>query len=467
MQRKLQTKNSLVLMMFTPLAIMLIAISAYAHTGESRDKLDSNGRASAKQSYKKYLLSVGIIAYPQSPLTGCVNDATNMMNLLTGEFGFDAQASRLLKDSEATRANILGSIERYINLTTRGDLFVLFYSGHGCLFPDNRSLVQDETETLDLSYLRANVQRFDLPDGHYDSALVPIDAFAQNTGRRWGNLILDDELFDMFSRMTAKGVNVILISDSCNSGTLAKSFNDEGEPKLLDPETVLGVKLNKMAIPETIEKISNRQMNGLYLSFTSSQDNQLSLDSKKLKQGYFTYALTNVIAKMSATERKRLTYKGLFDACKYVVEEASRRTQSPKLDNRYYSRSLDEPLFSSPVIQLSQPAPPVQASARRVRVQFIARGRNGEVIPNSSLALFRPEIQSVPAKGHILPDQTLLILRTGSAGEAVGEAPLILPGEYWIKVVCVGYESRIQRVRLTEDPQQRGYVKLLVVLNPE
>ena len=456
---------SLAMMMFAPLAMITTAASAYAFNGEP----DDTGRSSGQPGYKKYLLAVGIAAYPQSPLAGCVNDATSMMSLLTRDFDFDAGASRLLIDSEATRANIIGGIERYIALTAKGDLFVLFYSGHGSLFPDDRSLVQDETETLNLSYLRARSPSFRAPDGRYDSALAPVDAFTQNAERQWGNLILDDELFVLFSKMTAKGVNVILISDSCHSGTLTKSLDPEGTPKLLDPETVLGVKLNAMPAPKNIDKIDARQMNGLYLSFTSSQDNQISLDLPRLKQGLFTGALVQAILSKSATERKSLTYKELYDACKYSVEQGSQRTQTPKLDNRYYSRSLDEPLFASPVIQSAviQAAQPAPAALRRMKVYFAARGRGGEAIPNSSLALFRPEIQSVLPRQPITVDQTLLILRTDGAGEAAGEAALTVPGEYWIKVVCVGYRSEIQRVRLVEDPRQRGSVKLSVVLNPE
>lgn len=467
-------RNVITITVHVILVCAFLLNSGLSRASSIRESETSSAMLSHQQSGKKYLLSVGINEYSQSPLNGCVNDAVSIMELLTGGFGFDREQSRLLKDREATRANILQQIERYIRLTSKGDLFVFFFSGHGTLFPDNRSLVRDETEILNLQFLREGPSKSQLPDGLYDSALVPIDALAGGAERPWRNFILDDELFELFSRMTSKGVHVILISDSCHSGTLARSLDLEGTPKMIDPESALGLKISEIPIPASLEKIDARQMGGLYLGLTSSQDNQSSLDSPQLKRGYFTYALTQSILELSPAERKRLTYRRLYDICRIWVERVTKHSQTPKLDDRYFSGSLDEPVFLTSTISpqpvATQPMPqpvPTHSSIKRVQIHLIVRGRRGEAIPDSSLALFRPEIQSVPAKGQITPDQTLLILRTQPSGEAIGESTMSLPGDYWIKVVAVGYRTRIEKVRLEEDPQRHGYVRLSAVLDPE
>lgn len=417
---------------------------------------------------RKYLLAIGINSYPSTPLHGCVNDATGIFSLLTGDFGFEASSSILLREGEATRAGIISSVERFIRLTGRGDLFVFFYSGHGSLFPDEFSEVQDETTTLNLGYLRASTNGFDWPDGRYDSALVPIDAATANSGKRWRGLILDDELFDLFSRMTAKGVNVILISDSCHSGTLARSTDMVGAPKMIDPETAIGLKMANIAKPSRPETRSARDLSGLYLALTSSQDNQISFDGRyeDRAQGLFTYAFVKAILGIPPAQRKRVTYTEIHQRCRSLVEQISGNQQSPQIDRRYYSGELNQPAFSLPGLVEAvhgAPAPPPATDGLHLRITVT--GGDGAALRGSSFALFKRGMTAVPAT--ITPADTLAILRTGADGEAVSRDPVVTPGEYLIKVVCTGYRTLIRRVRLYEDARERGVVRLLIKLDPE
>lgn len=396
---------------------------------------------------RKYLLAVGVNAYASSPLRGCVNDATGMSELLIGSFGFDGAASALLTDQTATRANILGAIDRYAGLIEADDLFVFFYSGHGSLFPDQYSLERDETQALDLSYLRA--RGLNIPDGYYDSTLVPIDA-GQSSARPWGNQILDDELYLRFSRMTARGATVILISDSCHSGSLARTLEGAGTPKFLDPETAIGARLDTLTAPKGAAKSEPRELHGRYLALTSSQDNQTSIDSvyENRNQSLFTYALRKVIGRGNS-----LNYQTLFNRGSEIVRTLSKGEQVPRLDARFYRGSLNEPAFA---VSASS------ASAGAVRLRLIVRGRGGEPISGSSFALFRPEITSVP-KG-IESSNTLAILRTTANGEVISDPINLKPGEYLIKTVAVGYVTFTGRARIIE---RGGVATLLVVLDPE
>jgi Caspase domain len=402
---------------------------------------------------RKYALAVGVTAYSDKPLYGCVNDATGMLEMLIGSFGFDRNGSSLLINGDATRDGILRAIERYVGLVNSGDLFVFYYSGHGTVFPDHASAERDETQILDMSWLRA--QGVDIPDGRYDSAIVPIDAGVGGPERPWRNLILDDELYAIFSRMTAKGANVILISDSCHSGSLAKSLNVDDTPKFLDPETAIGAKLS--GLPEAFGaeggKAGPRDFQGRYLALTSSQDNQISIDSRYegRRQGLFTCALKRVIQEAGAS----IGYQTAFNRLRELVNSSSQGIQSPSIDTRYYSGSLDDPIFSAP-----SPAPATASGS--ARLHLIVRGRGGEAIANSSLALFKPDLTSVPKQ--IGPSDTLAILRTNGAGEATSAPLNIRSGEYWVKAVCIGYVTFTGKVRLVD---RGGVATLVVVLDPE
>lgn len=398
---------------------------------------------------RKLLLSVGITQYRDKPVYGCVNDATGMRDLLMDRFGFDRSGSALLTNSNATRAGILRALEQYVDLVSSSDLFVFFYSGHGTVFPDGASAERDETQTLDMSWLRS--QRVNIPDGRYDSAIVPIDADQPGGNRPWKNLILDDELYALFSRMTAKGATVILISDSCHSGSLARSLDVDGTAKFLDPETATGAKLPSTMDPDENGKAAPRDFQGRYLALTSSQDNQISIDSKYdgQRQGLFTYALKRAIQESGAT----VGYQAAFNRLRDLVNTQSKGIQVPRIDTRYFRGSLTEPIFSVP-------SPAVATGSTRLRL--IVRSRSGDPISNSSLALFKPGLTSVPRQ--IDPSDTLAILRTERNGEAASGLLDLRPGDYWVKAVCVGYVTFTGRVRLVN---HGGVVTLLIVLDPE
>ena len=138
----------------------------------------------------KRALCIGINDYPgtDSDLSGCVNDAEDWAAML-GARGFEV--SKLI-DSEATKAAMVTAIRDLVGGAKKGDSVVVTYSGHGTWVPDDSG---------------------DEPDGR-DEALCPYDIGA-------GNALLDDEIHELFSARAA-GVRVLLISDSCHSGSVRR-----------------------------------------------------------------------------------------------------------------------------------------------------------------------------------------------------------------------------------------------------
>lgn len=117
-------------------------------------------------------------------LCACENDARAMQAVADAQ-GFTSQ---LLLGAAATRANLVAAMDRAAAALAPGDLLVLTYSGHGASLPD-RSV--DEPGQRD--------QAWCLHDG----------------------LFIDDEIHDRLCAFAA-GVRVLVVSDSCFSGSVTR-----------------------------------------------------------------------------------------------------------------------------------------------------------------------------------------------------------------------------------------------------
>lgn len=124
-------------------------------------------------------------------LGGCENDAGTMRDIATRD-GF---TTRTLLSSQATAANILAEISSAAQQLVAGDVFLLTYAGHGGQVPsvagDDESDSQNET-------------------------WVGFD-----------RMVIDNELRSAFTQFTP-GVDILLLSDSCHSGTVYR--------RLMSPE---------------------------------------------------------------------------------------------------------------------------------------------------------------------------------------------------------------------------------------
>lgn len=142
-------------------------------------------------------LLVGINAYKDAPLSGCVNDVVDMASYLTQEAKFDPSGIRLLVDSRATKAAIEERLKWLVRGTKPGDRLVFHYSGHGTQVADRNG--GDEIDRLDEVICPVN---FDWTEPH---------------------LIRDDFFADLFKSVPA-GVKFAWIADCCHSGTLTRDF---------------------------------------------------------------------------------------------------------------------------------------------------------------------------------------------------------------------------------------------------
>jgi len=127
-------------------------------------------------------------------LNGAVNDATAMRDVLVSRFGFPQQNAALLTDGTATREAIVAAVNQMLAQSQRGDVVVFFYAGHGS---QRRNTLNNSPSRLDQTIVTAdaNIGAFD---------------------------IRDKELARLFNPFLDKGVELILIFDSCHSGSITR-----------------------------------------------------------------------------------------------------------------------------------------------------------------------------------------------------------------------------------------------------
>jgi uncharacterized caspase-like protein len=312
-------------------AIVIVTFTAFA--------------ANTMAAGKKYALFVGINDYPgtENDLNGAVNDAKNFKNLLTTKFHYPAANTTILLDSAATRENIISQIAAYGALAGSGDILVFQYSGHGTLFPDIYSDVIDETKKVSVDIPMQDGSRYQLPLDYYDSAIVPWDADDKSSSRTWQNLILDDELYDMFSKITAKGATVVFVSDSCHSGSVGKA--QLMKYRYMPTEKALGLKsLSDLKKPDASKqmKAATPIFNNRYIVLSAARDDEVAWDGNDsaIPGGLFTSTL---IGKINAS-KVPLTYGNLLPL---VAAKMAAENQHPQLDRRFgnVNANLFEPIM--------------------------------------------------------------------------------------------------------------------------
>lgn len=126
-------------------------------------------------------------------LQGCVRDAEQVYHMLKYDLAYD-QVTLMTGESSgrnrATKANIIGNIQRLVSSARSGDQLFLHYSGHG-------------TQVTDYSGSE---------DDGKDECLVPLDSDS-------AGYIVDDELRELIVDNLPSGVRLIAVFDCCNSGT--------------------------------------------------------------------------------------------------------------------------------------------------------------------------------------------------------------------------------------------------------
>jgi hypothetical protein len=196
-------------------------------------------------------------------LTACEADAADMAALAKKQ-GF--KSSTLLLTKAATAEAVSTAILSAAKALKSGDLFFLTYSGHGGQVDDTNG---DEKDRMDETWVC------------YDRQFV------------------DDELYASWGKFKS-GVRIIVLSDSCHSGTVLRDIPAfiSGGPRIRAMPTAVARKVQK-AHAELYKRIQDEhpaaekaEVNASVLLISGCMDNQTSRDGAR--NGLFTGTLKKV-----------------------------------------------------------------------------------------------------------------------------------------------------------------------------
>ncbi|MEC5399784.1 caspase family protein [Uliginosibacterium sp. H1] len=246
-------------------------------------------------------LCIGINDYPSAvgKLAGCVNDAHDWSAMLSGR-GF---AVKTLLDAQATRAALVDGLSSLIGSAKKGDTVVITYSGHGTWVPDESG---DETDARDEGW-------------------CPHDLMTAGA-------LLDDEIHAIFGTRAA-GVRIVLISDSCHSGSVTRGDDsdvDAGAPKARFAPPAAWMKpaqvtLLKPVKPSLLSGGMSRTGGDLLLSGCTDVEFSWDTSFRGRPNGAFTYYALKVLA-----ERKPATYEAWFKEVRSYLPSTS-LPQNPQI----------------------------------------------------------------------------------------------------------------------------------------
>jgi metacaspase-1 len=208
-------------------------------------------------------------------LRACEQDAHDMVKLATS-LGY-TPTELLTKD--ATAKNVIAAMTNAAKSLKTGDTFFLTYSGHGGQVPDRNG--DESTTTSD--------EIGEFPD-RYDETWVLYD-----------RQLIDDELYQLWSAFAPK-VRIVMFSDSCHSGTVAKPM--AGRPRSMKAPAIRRMPLD---VEDATYREHKRQYDAIQkktparaatsiactvVLISGCQDNQTSSDGRV--NGAFTGRLLQV-----------------------------------------------------------------------------------------------------------------------------------------------------------------------------
>lgn len=172
---------------------------------------------------------------------------------------------RVLKTAEATRDKVMSALRGAVSGLSSDDIFVFYYSGHGGQRPD---LNDDEEDGKDETLLA------------YDREIV------------------DDELNEIWLS-AAEGSRMVMISDSCNSGTIYKFMSGP---------------ISQAPFVPILDKETAAEMKAQLIHLGGCRDSAASVGG--VGGGLFTRALCDTWAKGTFQG----SYPKLLDEARYIVE---------------------------------------------------------------------------------------------------------------------------------------------------
>jgi hypothetical protein len=227
---------------------------------------------------KVFALVVGVASYDHMPVLRYTDDDAYrfyaFLKSLEGGALPDEQV-RVLIDEEATRENVLNSMDEVFSQAGPNDLIIFYFSGHGL-----------------------------------NGSFLPIDFDGFN------NKIAHEEVAAAFNKCKARFK--LCLADACHSGSLIAMRSAEPEPALVQFYSYLAKSVSGTAL------------------LMSSKADETSLESAGLRQGVFSHFLIRGLKGEADTNKdKVVTVQELFDFINDKVRDYTGNRQSPVIKGTY------------------------------------------------------------------------------------------------------------------------------------
>jgi hypothetical protein len=228
--------------------------------------------------------------YAGNNLHGCVNDAQDMVGVLTKLLGFSSTDITMLKDAEATKAAIMHELTAMVSDAKAGkcNYLVFSLSSHGTQVPDKNA---------------------EEPD-HYDEAFCPHDLAASNGQWDPKHIIVDDELHDLFLQLPSSVLLEVYL-DTCHSGTGLKAvdFQPDRRPRYLAPPSAAAFAQVESRLPRGLARRMSEKSTTHAVLTAACRANQTSADASidGAYHGAFAYYwVKEILAAKNAVSRAEL-----------------------------------------------------------------------------------------------------------------------------------------------------------------
>ena len=280
----------------------------------------------------KKAICIGINDYPGSmnDLQGCVNDANDWCALLQG-FGFDVS---VMLNAQATRNNVKAALDGLVTAANAGDVVVFTYSGHG-------------TQVMDVSGDESDA---------YDEALYAYDGS-----------VVDDDLRTIINKINPQAT-LVIISDSCFSGTVTRLAAVDAKPRFVAPKGLPARRTvrRRFLLPES-------GMPELLISGCTDKEYSYDADINGRYNGAMSAMALRVIS-----QSPNVTYAEFYAGLRKLLP-SSNYPQTPQLEgmDAHKNTLLFEPFTVSPE-PVPEPTPQPTTGCLRNLWQRIVRFFKGE-----------------------------------------------------------------------------------------
>ncbi len=281
-----------------------------------------------------YALLVGIDTYqsPVTPLKGCVADIEAMHTFLESRVTGDDHKldTVILRNEEATYQAVIDKFQQHLGQAGPGDTALFCYSGHGSQAPTAPKYFHLEPDRL-------------------DETLVCYDS--RQPGR---HDLADKEISKLIADVAKKEPHIVLILDSCHSGSATRSLESTGTRRVptdnrqrqeyffdasefqevAKTRNVTGTQSGWMSLPQ-----------GKHVVLSACQSDEEAKEDifDGQQHGVFSYYLLETLQNATST----WTYRDLFSRVSSMVR-ATVSQQSPVIEATDFSE-LDQPFLGGAV----------------------------------------------------------------------------------------------------------------------